>query len=278
MSDEGITKVRSALWQFIAWAVALVLQQIPWGQARWLFYILFFFAVAAGSWMSYSYLKTVRIHIDASKPRRFATSWLEGAFKGIILAFPITLVGAISWLSWKSAQEIPHDSSSRYSEILVSMKCTPVWLPFRVAQGEPVYAVYLHPKWGNELVIFVFRSKEGWTMWPEAERKVSQVGYRCELVNDGAKKLLTATALFRVEFRGEARSQRARTIEIGLPESIDPKKSFVFHLVDDSRWDPRVTLPERIYGRTVGETTTRSIEVQYSTREGTPMHLAGFSP
>lgn len=277
MFGESRSKVRSTLWKFIPWAVALGLPLTPWGQARLLGYILLCLVVGAGLWLTYSYLKTVRIQIDESTSEKFATTSAEGVLKGLILAFPTILVGALTFLSWQSAKELAPDSSTASNGVLVSINCTPESLPLRVRQEESVYAVYLHPKWGNELVKFLFQSTERWTVWPEPDRKVSPVGYRCELVNDGSAKLLALFVPFRVEFRAEARSLRSRTIEIGL-EPIEPKKAFVFHIVDDSGWDPRVDLPERVSGRIIGEIRNRSVPVQYSTLEGMPPHLTGFSP
>jgi hypothetical protein len=38
----------------------------------------------------------MRIYIDTSAPRKFATTWPEGILKGLLLGLLITLVGAMA--------------------------------------------------------------------------------------------------------------------------------------------------------------------------------------
>lgn len=266
---------RSQIWSFIIWAIAVGLPMTPWGKTT-MGYIFLSVAAIAFVWLTYTWLRTVRI-IDEVEPSQFASTPIEWTLKLLILLFPVILLGTIAILLREPTDEtLTRVSSPSLDQASVGINCTPESLPLRGNHGDSLYAIYLHPKWGNELVKFLFGSEEASTYWPNM--KTIGVAYQCEIVNHGNDTILGLTVLFRVKFTGDNRAQRNRTIEIGFPDPIEAHKRFVFHAVDDTGWAPKVLMPEGVSARINGEPKNRFIQVQYSTVNGTPSELAGFGP
>jgi hypothetical protein len=166
--------------------------------------------------------------------------------------------------------EPPGKSSSP----LVSINCSPDSLPIPGKHPESLFAVYLHPKWGDDLVKFLYGTVPEAVYWPD--RKTFGIVYSCQVTNMSNVKFASISLLLRVDFRSEARGQKSRTFELGLPIDLDPQQRFIFHIADDSGWDPVVTLPEFVRVRLNGERKSIAVPVEYATRNGEPMHLAGF--
>lgn len=266
---------RSQLWSFIVWAIAVGLPMTPWGKTT-TGYIFLSIAAIAFLWLTYTWLRSVRI-VDEVGPSQFASTPIEWILKLLILLFPVILLGAIAILLRQPTDErVTRVSGSSSDKISVGINCTPDSLPLRGKHGDSLYAIYLHPKWGNELVKFLYGSEGSSTYWPNM--KTTGIAYQCEIVNHGNASLLGLTVLFRVNFRGENRAQRSRTIEIGLPDPIEAHKRFVFYAADDTGWTPKLLLPEEVSARINGESKGRIIQVQYSTLDGSPPELAGFGP
>jgi hypothetical protein len=153
----------------------------------------------------------------------------------------------------------------------VSINCSPVVIPLRGEQGGSLYAIYLDPKWGNQLVFTPSASwPAGWTLNDRA--------YRCEVVNDGTFSLYGLTVVFLATFPTGSALPLTREIAIISPVSVEPKHSVTFYIADDTKRAEEVLPPESVSARVGDEKERRAIPVHYSTGYGRPVKLRGFNP
>jgi hypothetical protein len=153
----------------------------------------------------------------------------------------------------------------------VSINCSPVAIPLNGAQGDSLYAIYLDPKWGNQLVFTPSAS------WPPGAT-TNDRAYRCEVVNNGKFALHGLSVVFMTTFREGAGLPTKREIAIISPVSVEPQHSVVFHLADDTKQAQEVIPPESVSARVGDDKERRKIPVRYPTVDGRPVKLRGFNP
>lgn len=153
----------------------------------------------------------------------------------------------------------------------VTINCKPVVIPLTGEPGGLLYAVYLHPQWGNRLVS---ASSTSWPPWATP----NDGAYRCEILNNGKVTLYGLSVVFMVTFREGTALPPKREIAIPFPESVETHRSMVFYIADDTRRAQEVLPPESVSVRVGNEKERRTIPVRYSTIDGHPVALRGFNP
>lgn len=155
--------------------------------------------------------------------------------------------------------------------LAVTINCTPVAIPLRGEQGDLLYAIYLDPKWGNRLVSTPSTS---WPTWATPNDRA----YQCEVVNNGKFALHGLSVAFMTTFHEGAGLPTKREIVIISPVSVEPQRSVVFHIADDTKQAQEVIPPENVSARVGDDKERRKISVRYSTVDGRPVKLRGFNP
>lgn len=191
---------------------------------------------------------------------------------GMVIAFASGLV-----IAWWLMYEPPNSLKTSVPippQVSVSIKCSYEDLPLRIPPSDSLFAFRLHPKWGNQLV-----DVKGENPWPDtATSSLSGIGYKCEVINSGTVTVTGLVVPFRVNYRNREAKQPMRTFEIPISDELPAGKVFVLHIIDDTGWDPEVTIPAHIQGRIPGERQLISIPIKHSTTSGDPMGLTGFGP
>jgi hypothetical protein len=205
---------------------------------------------------------------------------LRGVFRrsrvaGLFIAF--LLLGYAAFVArdiWIPSAAAPTANSQAATTI--SMSCRPETFPIEVTQGAKIYGVQLHPQWGNVIQVPVRRTDQpnARSVWPDL--RTNNVGYQCQIVNDGTEELSGLSVQLRVKFFAASASPRNRLVDVPIRLPVEARGEFMFYIADDSGWLPEVTLPERIRGRIGSATDVRDIPVRYASSDGMPPSLNGF--
>jgi hypothetical protein len=201
--------------------------------------------------------------------------WRQNLTDKIIAAIVVTVltVAGTAMLGWWKGWWFGTKTS-----YAVSVECKPEITPIYGAQGESLYAVFLHPKWGNQLVQSMFRNGPSGqkSIWPGPDVK-ERIAYVCDVTNHSETPLSITGFPIHVTFRSDQAKIRERVVTVGFPDYITPKNHFRIHLADDTGWNPVAALPDIVTGRGPGG-ATESIHVDYASSSGKRTTLSGFGP
>jgi hypothetical protein len=178
-------------------------------------------------------------------------------------------LGLIWHFAIQEQADVKMDVAAKPLDASVTINCTPVAIPLRGKQGDLLYAIYLDPKWGNQLVSTPSTS---WPTWATP----NDTAYRCEVVNNCKLALHGLSVVFMAMFREGAGLPTRREISIISPMSVEPQHSVVFHIADDTKQAQEVIPPESVSARVGDDKERRTIPVRYSTVDGRPVRLRGF--
>jgi hypothetical protein len=184
----------------------------------------------------------------------------SGARKWGLAGGALTYLGLIA-VMWWPVSESP----------TVSITCVPITIPMRGKNEDALYAVYLDPKWGNQLVT---TSSTAWPLWATA----NELAYTCEVTNNGRSALQSLSVSFLATFHTGGALPSNREIAVTYPIPLKAHSAAVFHVADDTKQVLEVSLPETVSARVGDDEELLKLRVHYATIGGSPLKLRGFNP
>ncbi len=205
------------------------------------------------------------------------------ALTGLLWPFMVVVAGTVfvivSIAPWERYRALSEKYDMGRSGITlkdpsVSIYCETERLPLRGVDGDSLYVLRLHPKWGNTLDKFLYSSGPA-SYWPSQYR--TGTAYRCLIKTTGTSKIIDVSVPVTIFYRSDKTPYPSRSAEPMLPVAIEAMNPFVFHVLDDTGWTPTVEFPRSVIGRVDGQSKSTLIPVGYGTRDGTPLQLSGFN-
>lgn len=155
--------------------------------------------------------------------------------------------------------------------VSVTINCAPVTIPVRDASGGSLFAIYLDPKWGNQVVS---APANRWPSWATP----NDAAYRCQFVNNTAFALHGLQFRLLVTFREGNGLPPTREIAATSPVSLGSHGSIEFYIADDTRQATEAVPPSSVTARVGEDSQSRTVQARYSTLDGAPVKLRGFNP
>lgn len=157
---------------------------------------------------------------------------------------------------------------------MLSISCKPETLPLHGKHQESLNVAYLHPKWGNQVGLFMFGSEGPDAYWPTIN--AAGVAYQCTIVNISSYQIAFLFIPFSIKFEKAEQAQRSWTMQVPITAGLAPNDRFVVHLYDNTGWSPEVAPAKTVSGRLLGEEGTRELLVEHGTKDGLPYKLRSF--
>ena len=146
---------------------------------------------------------------------------------------------------------------------LLSIDCSPVSLPVPGRHPDSIFAVYLHPKWGNQLVTFLYGSTQEAMYWPSYIAR--GIAHRCKIINIGSSRLSGINLILRISYGKDGVGQPSRTGEYRIKD-LSPKDSLDIYVTNDTVWSPEVTISELAQGHISGDSKMIAIPIEAQTK------------
>lgn len=158
----------------------------------------------------------------------------------------------------KVKAEAPHAANAEVrapnNEIFAEIICDPGFTFIEVPRGSTAYILTLRDNLTAELVSFTNTGTEPYR-WPEstAPEPLMGLGLDCAITNLSKETFLNVQADFIVEFDAEhPLAVAGKTLHTFYINSLEPGKSYLFHVVNQSRFSTILNPPDKFLARLLG--------------------------